>query len=67
MDECVFQLLTLLAITICAKAGNCPDAKACYNYCVFWGYKDYGGRCTVDRDHLCCCISAEVIGPIGHR
>ncbi|KAK7390551.1 hypothetical protein VNO78_25860 [Psophocarpus tetragonolobus] len=41
---------------VCSKGGNCPNAKACYNYCVFLGYKDYGGLCTTNGTNLCCCI-----------
>ncbi|KAK7353372.1 hypothetical protein VNO80_18818 [Phaseolus coccineus] len=45
------------AIVVCHKEGNCPNAKACYSYCVGLGFKEYGGLCTTPDIHLCCCVS----------
>jgi len=44
---------------MCHKEGHCPDAKACFSYCVGLGYKQYGGLCTTQGLNLCCCVSAE--------
>ncbi|KAH1112843.1 hypothetical protein AAZX31_04G215100 [Glycine max] len=46
----------------CTKAGNCPDGKACYTLCQFFGYKDFGGLCIEDKNQ-CCCVKDD--GP-GH-
>ncbi|KAG4388377.1 hypothetical protein AAZX31_09G147900 [Glycine max] len=58
-----FLLTPGSAKVICVKGGNCPEAKACYNHCVFFGFKDYGGLCTTDGQNLCCCISDDAAGP----
>ncbi|RDX94199.1 hypothetical protein CR513_23444, partial [Mucuna pruriens] len=58
---CIALLLaSVSAKVICQKGGDCPDEKACYNYCVFWGFKQYGGRCSPIHN-TCCCITEDVL------
>ncbi|KAK7390556.1 hypothetical protein VNO78_25865 [Psophocarpus tetragonolobus] len=41
----------------CSNLGNCPNEKACDDYCAFHGFVQ-GGRCYTDGFRVfCCCIS----------
>lgn len=60
------SLISGSAKIVCSKSGNCPDNKVCYNLCVFFGFKDYGGKCVVESgQNLCCCVDLKD-GGFGH-
>ncbi|BAT78853.1 hypothetical protein VIGAN_02160100, partial [Vigna angularis var. angularis] len=63
---CIFGILCIALVlssgwanVVCHKEGHCPDGKACFNYCVGLGFKQFGGLCTTQGINLCCCISQE--------